>query len=488
MKTPKIYAKTFPDLPFTTFTAFRSLCGVPYGTQSQYSRCAKAFVQNGFKPLSTAELSVLFPPETRLGEVKSFIFASEIHRILSPECLKIRNQHGWSIAHELARYGILPAEHVPEEILLLETRNGWTVLHELAKSHFVSDRLIDKYALLSDGFGEPLIHTLAKRGQLPKRYFTFEWLTVKNKFTGESTALALASNNFFPEEFILLPEGDSVPDGRKTAESYLFLADNDGTAVAHELARRGKLPLKLILPDAAGRFPDLLKLANNRGMSVAHYLAQNRYLPEECVISPQGEIIDEILLLSDKNGRTVAYELAVNGILPEKFYRSPDGKINDKRISLANNSGETIAHQLAFNGILPDDCRNRRDILSLLSSGSERTVASVLADYIFYTGRWELLTPELAGMKRASDKHSILSVTVQKLAELPSFDRKEALRRIPVPVLKLLLSRIRKLPFRETVVSVLEEIRKSEEFHVFEDVDCLGDFPDPDLYEMEREI
>ena len=72
---------------------------------------------------------------------------------LDPELLRMKDSHGWTVAHELAWEGTFPKEKITDELLRVRNNDGLTVAHSLAQSgtlpeKFVTDELLrmkDKY-------------------------------------------------------------------------------------------------------------------------------------------------------------------------------------------------------------------------------------------------------------------------------------------------------------------------------------------------------
>ncbi len=122
---------------------------------------------------------------------------------LDPNLLRIENEDGWTVAHELARKGTLPKKWITEELLRVEDNElGTTIAHELAYSGTLPEEFItDNLLRIKDWVGWTVAHELAWEGTFPKEKITDELLRVKNN-DGLTVAHSLAQSGTLPEKFV----------------------------------------------------------------------------------------------------------------------------------------------------------------------------------------------------------------------------------------------------------------------------------------------
>lgn len=110
---------------------------------------------------------------------------------LTEEQLKIANEEGWTVAHELSKFCSLPKQSISPEYVFLADSEGWTVGHLLALNGLLPKKYMTKKVLKTKDFDDYTIaHCLAENGNLPKKFWnssifslqTFYGFTVAHGF------------------------------------------------------------------------------------------------------------------------------------------------------------------------------------------------------------------------------------------------------------------------------------------------------------------
>lgn len=89
----------------------------------------------------------------------------------------MKDHREWTIAHMLARRGVLSEKRVTRELLFLNDKNGTTVAHVLAERGILPKEWVTEELLrLKDGYGTTVAHFLAGNGTFPQ-----EWILSSDK-------------------------------------------------------------------------------------------------------------------------------------------------------------------------------------------------------------------------------------------------------------------------------------------------------------------
>ncbi len=225
----------------------------------------------------------------------------------------------------------------------------------------------------TDSFGVPRIITLLRVKLLNPEDIPEKLLSLKDN-TGTSVLdvcikrlqepVIDGCSRSVPRAILLAGKSDcGFPLHFRKVKEILQIAREDGWSVAHYLAWRGKLPIKMMTEE-------ILKLTTKDGCSVAYYAAAyQQSFPDWAKRSK------EILLLGNGQGDYVAHVLAKHGKLPEE-------SMTEEILKLKNRSKCSVVYKVvcSWHASFPERARRRKDIL-LLDNGRENYVAHILTGY-----------------------------------------------------------------------------------------------------------
>lgn len=232
---------------------------------------------------------------------------------------KSENDKPWTILKELAAKadGGVKWDIKDEKILRLADNHGRTMAHELASSYETGWQIDNPNILkLADDEGITVAHELAQNNAYSKQ---------KNDC---ATQEKYKSSNF---EGICPPK---IKPWGSNDLNILSLTDHKGNTVAHDLA-------EVHQNEWVTQDPAVLMLKNQKGLSVAHILAENP-------VKDWDTDNVTILKLTDNAGISVIHTIASNAIHSHNT-ETTHWKHNDKELlSLFDGSGQSVAHVLAY--------------------------------------------------------------------------------------------------------------------------------------------